>query len=379
MTWIALRMLMGDRAKYLGLIFGVSFATLLMTQQVSIFMGIMTRTANQILDVRDAEIWVMDNKVRFIDEVPALPDTDLVRVRGVQGVEWAVRMYKGQVRARLADGNFRNVVLFGLDDESLVGAPQTMLLGNLADIRNPDAVIVDKAGYEYMWPGQPHELGREFELNDRRAVLVGICKASAPFTTMPILYTRYSSASGYVPRERNMMTFVLAHPRDGISEVQACRQIEDRTGLMALTQNQFFWKTIYYFLGSTGIPVNFGITIALGFLVGAAITGQTFYLFTLENLRQFGALKAMGVSNLRLVGMILLQGVVVGLVGYGIGIGLTATFFESTANITHLAGLYMTPLAFGGVGVAVMLIIVLTSLVSIRKVLVLEPAVVFRG
>jgi putative ABC transport system permease protein len=379
MSWIALRMLMGDRAKYFGLIFGVSFATLLMTQQVSIFMGIMTRTANQILDVRDAEIWVMDNKVRFIDEVPALPDTDLLRVRGVPGVEWAVRMYKGQVRARLADGNFRNVVLFGLDDDTLVGAPQTMLAGNLADIRKPDAVIVDKAGYEYMWPGQPYEIGREFELNDRRAVLVGICKASAPFTTMPILYTRYSSASGYVPRERNMMTFVLAHPSDGIGETEICRRIEEQTGLMALTQQQFFWKTIYYFLGSTGIPVNFGITIGLGFIVGAAITGQTFYLFTLENLRQFGALKAMGVSNLRLIGMILLQGMVVGLVGYGIGIGLTATFFESTAHNPHLAGLYLTPLAFTGAGVAVMLIIVLTSLVSIRKVLVLEPAVVFRG
>jgi putative ABC transport system permease protein len=379
MTWIALRMLMGDRAKYLGLIFGVSFATLLMTQQVSIFMGIMQRTANQILDVRDAEIWVMDNKVRFIDEVPALPDTDLLRVRGVPGVEWAVRMYKGQVRARLADGNFRNVVLFGLDDETLVGAPQTMLLGELADIRKPDAVIVDKAGYEYMWPGEPYAIGREFELNDRRAVLVGVCKASAPFTTMPILYTRYSSASGYVPRERNMMSFVLAHSQDGVSDAETCRRVESQTGLMALTQSQFFWKTIYYFLGSTGIPVNFGITIGLGFIVGAAITGQTFYLFTLENLRQFGALKAMGVSNLRLVGMILLQGVVVGLVGYGVGIGLTAAFFESTANITHLAGLYMTPTALGGVGLAVMLIIVLTSLVSIRKVLVLEPAVVFRG
>jgi len=379
MSWIALRMLMGDRAKYFGLIFGVSFATLLMTQQVSIFMGIMTRTANQILDVRDAEIWVMDNKVRFIDEVPALPDTDLLRVRGVPGVEWAVRMYKGQVRARLEDGNSRNVVLFGLDDDTLVGAPQTMLAGNLADIRKPDAVIVDKAGYEYMWPGQPYEIGREFELNDRRAVLVGICKASAPFTTMPILYTRYSSASGYVPRERNMMTFVLAHPSNGIGETEICRRIEEQTGLMALTQQQFFWKTIYYFLGSTGIPVNFGITIGLGFIVGAAITGQTFYLFTLENLRQFGALKAMGVSNLRLIGMILLQGMVVGLVGYAIGIGLTATFFEATAHNPHLAGLYLTPLAFTGAGVAVMLIIVLTSLVSIRKVLVLEPAVVFRG
>ena len=379
MTWIALRMLMGDRAKYFGLIFGVSFATLLMTQQVSIFMGILKRTASQILDVRDAEIWVMDNQVRFIDEVPALPETDLYLVRGVPGVDWAVRMYKGQVRARLEDGNFRNVVLFGLDDTTLVGAPQTMLVGELADLRRPDAVIIDKAGYEYMWPGQEYKIGREFQLNDRRAVLVGVCKASAPFTTLPILYTRYSSASGYVPRERNLMTFILAHPADSVSAEQVCQNIESQTGLMALTQQQFFWKTIHYFLGSTGIPVNFGITIALGFIVGAAITGQTFYLFTIENLKQFGALKAMGVSNLRIVGMILLQAVIVGLVGYGIGIGLTALFFESTSGITHLAGLAMTPLAFGGVGVAVMMIIVLTALISVRKVLVLEPAMVFRG
>jgi putative ABC transport system permease protein len=379
MNWIALRMLMGDRAKYFGLIFGVSFATLLMTQQVSIFMGILTRTASQVLDIRDAEIWVMDNKVRFIDEAPALPDTDLYRVRGVPGVDWAVRMYKGQVTARLEDGNFRAVVLFGLDDSTFVGAPQEMILGSLADLRRPDAVIIDKAGYEYMWPGQPHQLGREFQLNDRRAVLVGICKASPPFTTLPILYTRYSSAAGFVPRERNLMTYILAHPEKGLSDAEVCRRIEKHTGLMALTRDQFFWKTINYFLGSTGIPVNFGITIALGFVVGAAITGQTFYLFTIENLKQFGALKAMGVSNARLIGMILLQAVIVGLVGYGIGIGLTAAFFESTSGITHLAGLAMTPLAFGGVGAAVMLIIVLTSLLSIRKVLVLEPAVVFRG
>ncbi len=379
MTWIALRMLMGDPAKYFGLIFGVAFATLLMTQQVSIFMGILTRTGSQVLDVRDAEIWVMDNKVRFIDEAPALPDTDLHRVRGVPGVEWAVRMYKGQVTARLADGSFRAVVLFGLDDSTFVGAPQEMILGSLADLRRPDAVIIDKAGYDYMWPGQPLEVGREFQLNDRRAVLVGVCKASPPFTTLPILYTRYSSASGYVPRERNLMTYILVHPETGVSEREVCRRIEERTGLMALTQRQFFWRTINYFLGSTGIPVNFGITISLGFVVGAAITGQTFYLFTIENLKQFGALKAMGVSNLRLIGMILLQALVVGLVGYGMGIGLTAAFFESTSGITHLAGLAMTPLAFGGVGAAVLLIIVLTSLLSIRKVLVLEPAVVFRG
>jgi putative ABC transport system permease protein len=386
MNWVALRMLTGDRSKYLGLIFGVGFATLLMSQQVSIFVGIMRRTASQILDVRDADIWVMDDKVRYIDEVPGMPDTDLHRVRGVSGVAWAVRMYKGQVRARLDDGNFRTVILFGLDDDTLVGAPAEMLAGKLSDLNQPDAVIIDKAGYEYMWPQDTeliptrgYELGKVFEMNDRRAVLVGVCNASAPFTTLPILYTRYSQTGGYVPRERDLMTFVLARPEAGQDVQEVCDRIQAQTGRMALTRQQFFWKTIFYFLGSTGIPVNFGITIGLGFLIGVAIAGQTFYLFTVENLKQFGSLKAMGLSNVRLVGMILLQAVVVGAVGYSLGIGFTAIFFESTANITPLAGLHLYGEVMIGTAAAVLLIVVLASLLSIRRVLVLEPAVVFRG
>src|SRR5688572_28071290 len=170
MNWIALRMLTGDRTKYLGLVFGVTFATLLMTQQVSIFMGILTRTGNQILQVRDADIWVMDTRVRYLDEAPGLKDSDLLRVRGVPGVAWAVRSYKGIVRARLEDGSTRNVRLTGLDDETLVGGPQEVIAGSLEDLNRPDAVIIDKAGYEYMWGQEPYEIGRTFQLNDRRAV-----------------------------------------------------------------------------------------------------------------------------------------------------------------------------------------------------------------
>ncbi|MDA0660754.1 MAG: ABC transporter permease [Planctomycetota bacterium] len=379
MSWIAMRMLIGDTAKYLGLIFGISFATLLMTQQISIFVGIMKRTASQVLDVRDAPIWVMDEKTRFIDEAPGIPEGDLERVRGVTGVDWAARLYKGQVTARLEGGEFRAVVLFGLDDATLVGAPAEMIRGQLSDLRQPDAFMVDKSGYEYMWPGEPLILGRVVELNDRRARLVGICKASAPFTTLPVLYTRYSIVRGFVPGQRTLMNYILASPKRGSDPLQVCVQINKVTGLAAYTQEQFFWKTIKYFLSTTGIPVNFGITITLGFLVGAAITGQTFYLFTLENLKQFGVLKAMGVSNSRIVGMVLLQGAVVGLLGFGIGIGLTAAFFESTKNITHLAGLYLVPEAAVGVGVAVMMIVSLAAMVASMKVLWLEPAQVFRG
>src|SRR5262249_23626036 len=151
---------------------------------------------------------------------------------------------------------------------------------------------------------------------------VGVCVASAPFTTLPVLYTRYSLCTWYAPRERNLMSFVLARAEPGAGAQDVCDRIHDQTGRMALTSNQFFWKTIRYFLASTAIPVNFGIPIALGFLIGVAIAGQTFYLFTVENLKQFGALKAMGLSNRRLVGMILLQALVVGAIGYGVGIGL---------------------------------------------------------
>src|SRR5262245_39803321 len=253
MNWIALRMLTGDRSKYLGLIFGVSFATLLMSQQVSIFMGILTRTGNQILEVRDADIWVMDNRVRYLDEAPGLQDTELTRVRGVSGVDWAVRFYTGTIRARLEDGNTRNVHLVGLDDETLVGAPRELIAGSVDDLKQPDGVIIDKAGYEYMWGQEPYRLGRTFQINDRRAVLVGVCKVGQPFFSDPIVYARYSQAARYVPRERSLMNYVLVKAKDGVDQQELCRRIEERTGRTALTRGEFFWKTVRYFLGSTGI------------------------------------------------------------------------------------------------------------------------------
>jgi putative ABC transport system permease protein len=387
MSWIALKMLMGDRAKYFAIIFGVTFAALLMTQQASIFWGLMTNTTSQIQDVEGADIWVMDPNVRYVDDVKPLSDDDLYRVRGVPGVAWAVRLYKGQARARFGDGNFQQMILLGLDDATLVGAPRDIMLGSLADLRKPDAVIMDEAGYRYLWPDEPFEVGRVFEMNDRRAVLVGICKARPTFLTFPILYTRYSQATLYVPRERKVLSFVLAQPEEGLSAREVCARIEehtrksaDRPGLRAVTREQFMRITITYYLKRTGIPINFGITVALGFVVGAAVAGQTFYLFTVENLKQFGALKAMGLSNRRLVGMSLLQALVVGAVGYALGVGAAALYGVVMPEVvtTVSPAFNMTPAILLLSAAAVLVIVFMASLVSIRRVLVLEPAVVFK-
>jgi putative ABC transport system permease protein len=172
MSFVAVKMLTGDRSKYVGLIFAISVASMLMAHQASIFGNIMWRTTSQIQDVRDAEIWVMDPRLRFVDEIEPLSDNDLYRVRGVEGVEWAVRLYKGTTRMKSPEGRMRAVVLMGMDDATLVGAPRKLKLGTLADVRRPDAIIVDEAGYRELWPGEPLTLGKTLEMNDRRGVVV---------------------------------------------------------------------------------------------------------------------------------------------------------------------------------------------------------------
>jgi putative ABC transport system permease protein len=542
MSWIALKMLVGDRAKFFGIVLGLTFAALLITQQGSIFCGLMCRTAGQIFDIRGADLWVMDPNVRYVDDVKPMIENNLYRVRGVRGVQWAVPLYKGIGRAKInsfevdtrgqpvfqqvaagatapgtqgearpknlreelmgaqevplpkfghavgPDGAPRldehghplltdhppspesrlyrfvetpegaretegpsryvlvavddpsrrvlvrqvrhevieQVILLGLDDASLVGAPSAsrILAGQLDDLRRPDSVLVDYTRLPKLFPGEPWQLkppevkwefardgwewlgrsvglippteptwrdrqrdanrrfysrflGRELEMNDRRAVIVGVCEATRTFQSNAVAYTRFSRAKLFVPRERKMLSYILAKTEANYNPDQVAALIRVRTGLKARTSTEFIADTMFYFMKYTGIPINFGITALLGFLVGTAIAGQTFYNFTLDNIKQFGALKAMGATNLRIVGMICLQATVVGLLGYGLGVGLAALFGEASkgGELAFYTPLELLPIT----GAAVILICLLSSLLSVRRVIVLEPAVVFRG
>jgi putative ABC transport system permease protein len=285
-------------------------------------------------------------------------------------------------------------------------------------------------------------IDRQLEMNDHRAIIVGVCEATRTFQSNPVIYTTYSRAKSFAPQERKILSYVLARTEPGLEPKAVAANIKAATGLGAVTSEEFTWMTIEYYLKYTGIPINFGITTVLGFLVGTAIAGQTFYNFTLENLRQFGALKAMGATNLRIVGMILLQALVVGMLGYGLGVGLATLFgwmnqspssnlwFFATRPVLAVIGGIASLLVLGacvrmlswdlarrglvtilvGFGAAfaaawllsglhrdeelafftpwpillvsagaIILICILSSLLSVRRVIVLEPAVVFRS
>jgi putative ABC transport system permease protein len=379
MNFVALRMLTGDRAKYLGLVFTIAFCTFLLENQLSIFAGILKRTGSQIADVTDADIWVMDPKTEYFEQTKALKDTDLTRVRGVEGVQWAVRLFKGNPVARTFDGKFAVSFCIGLDDATLTGAPRQMLLGSWERLREPDAVIIDKAGYVLLFPGEPLQLGRTLELNDHKATIVGISDASAPFVSWPVMHARYSEAVNFIGRERTQLSYVLVKAQPGLSLTELCRRIESQTGLRARTSQQFQWDCVLYYLKNTGIPVNFGITITIALIVGIVVAGQTFYLFTVENLKQFGAIKAIGVTNRRLVGMILLQAFTVGLIGFSLGTGMAAQFFNFFSQQIATRGIILMWQNVVLTGTCIMLVMIFASILSLRRVLVLEPAMVFRG
>ncbi len=386
MYLIAIKMLIGDRGKYFGIIMGLTFASLLITQQSSIFTGLMTRTYGAITDLSQPDIWVMDPKVLFIDDIKPLQGTELYRVRGVEGVEWAVPLYKGLLKARLEDGNFQICNVLGLDDATLIGGPPQMIQGSLSDLRRQDAIIVNDIGARTRLAKRskerggkpiPLQIGDTLEINDHRAVVVGICKVSRTFQSQPVVYTTYSRATVFAPRERKLLSFVLVKARTGEDPKALCERIKRNTGLAAYTSQEFKDVTYNYYMKYTGIPINFGIAVALGFLIGTAIAGQTFYNFTLENLRYFGTLKAMGATNGILLRMILLQALLVGSLGYGLGVG-GASLFGYLFRGTELSFRLTRDLLYVSAG-AITLIIIFSALISIRKVMRLEPAIVFKA
>jgi putative ABC transport system permease protein len=114
---------------------------------------LMNNTSSQIRDIQGAEIWVMDPSVQFIDDITPLSENAIYQVRGVRGVAWAVKLYSGKALSQFKEGNFKQFIVLGIDDQTLVGAPQKMLVGSLADLRRPEGVVMDERGFHYLFPG----------------------------------------------------------------------------------------------------------------------------------------------------------------------------------------------------------------------------------
>lgn len=379
MIWIAIRMLTGDRTKFYGLVFGIAFSTLLITQQLTIFVNLLNRGATGVHNISTADVWVMDPATRTQDVVYPMPSTALDRVRSVSGVAWAAPHLRANATVRTPEGDLEGVTVVGVDDTTLIGLPRIMIKGHPEALAQPDAIFVDGIGITRLFPPETDPLGIRLELNDRRAIIRGIVDVDPSFTSQVALYTRYSNALNFVPGLRNRLSFVLVRAAAGVSAEELVRRIERQTGLKARTRDEFAQDGIDFIVENTGIPINFAITVILGFIVGIAIVGLTFSLFIRDNIKQFGALKAIGVHNGIVSGMVAAQAGMVGLIGYGLGTLMAVAFIASgAANSPDFKG-FFTPWQIPLVTLAgIVVILAVTGWLALRTVLNTEPAAVFR-
>ena len=372
---IALELLINDRAKFFSLIIGITFAVFLMTQMMAMFAGVLQRSSSTVVNV-GASMWVMDPAVTTVSNSIPMPDYVPDAVRSLAGVRYAVPFYSGGALVKLKDGTYQSVTVIGLDDTSLYGRPE-LEKGKIEDIYAENGFVVVNDS-EYSKLGSPG-VGTEFEMNDNRAVVVGVAKvASASLFGVPSLYTTMSRAVQYIPNTRFTTSYVLVEPKSkaDIPKIQAAVA---KLGYLALTKDQFIARIANFYEFQTGIGMNILLMTVISFVVGLSISGQTFYTFVIENIDKFGALKAIGAQGRELVYMILFQSLFTSLIGYGLGVGLCVTLIT-------LARLrmpdYAAVITFGDIGLAFVVVLIITavsSTIAARRVLKIDPFDIFRG
>jgi putative ABC transport system permease protein len=389
-------MLFGDRTKFLGVALGSFLCTFLITHMIAMFSGMMLRTYSLVSDIPQADIWVMHPAVQYCDEPIGMSDNALLRTRAVEGVQWATPLYVGMLQTRLPNGAFQGTLVIGVDDASLMGLPSHLIGCVGEDLRRADGAFVDLIGANSMLavpigseqrvfgnpkidhdgPRRPLKNGDEVHVNDHRLIVSGIVDLGPRFLAKPVLYTTYSRAVYISPPVRSLLSFILVKGVPGVDAATLARRIEDATDLRARTANEFKRDTYDYYLLKTGVVGRIVFMIATAVVVGLSVSSLLFYLFTNENARYYAALMALGCRNRTLMVMVLVQAIMGTFTGFGLGVGgscLLGTFVKNDSMPYSLEWPVMA-----ASGISILVVAVVAAGLSIRRILGLEPAMVFK-
>lgn len=395
MIVFALKMLLGDRAKYFGLLFGITFTSFLVTFAASYFGGMMTRSFALIAE-SPADVWVMDPAVVAVDRTMNLPNSALNQVRSVDGVLSAVPLALATADARFPNGRFQSVQVIGVDDATLAGVPLMTGGKKATALRTPDAVIIDDGGtsgkldtpvrHADQWPQgaprldvpmRPLDIGDELLVNDTRARVAGRSQALPRFPPRPLLFTTYSMAERILLSERRRLTFVIVTAAPGVAPRTLAKRIEAATHLRARSSADFKSDTVHWMVANSEDVGDAVTMLTIAMLVGFGVTGVMMFMFTNENLKYYAVFNAMGATARQIVLMVFAQAAACALMGAGLGLGLCAIAGRIfTAYDFPYRLMWFAPLLGGA---AVVMVSVGAAAFSIRPVRKMQPASFLAG
>jgi putative ABC transport system permease protein len=372
MVDIARKNLLHDKARFLITLIGVTFSVVLVFSQFGIYLGFM-RNASIIIDNTPVDIWITSKNSANFDFPLPFSESKLNKVKEVPGVEWADKLILTWANLKKLDGGSENIELIGFNPESGIGGPWSLKEGSIQALKAGKGVIVDESAFPKLGALR---IGDYVEINENRVKVVGITEGIRGFTTAPYVFTTYRTAQQIDPWVAERTVFILARVADGYTAdevVTSLRQIRDVDVFRA---DDYSWRTRMYWTIETGIGVGFGLTAIMAIVVGMVIVSQTIYTATVEHLREFGVLKAIGATNREVYGIIIKQALINAGLGYVAGLCLTllaTRFIELTGLVMIIPGLLMA-----SVFVLTVAMCLAASMVSVRKALHVDPLVVFR-
>lgn len=364
--------LIHDRMRLGVTLVGVIFSVVLMLIQSGIYFGFLDSVSG-MMDRSPADVWIANAKTLNADTALAVSEETVDRVKAVPGIASADRVCLAWAGIRLANGTHTWVQVYGINPDTGVAGPPEMLQGSLTDLRKFGTYIIDEASLPLM-PGV--RVGDKLEAFGQKIEISGLCRGVKSYSTYAVLFTSYRTAQEQLIGLEGKVSFVTAKFAPGADREQVLERLSRIGHIDVYTAGEFHDKVRKYWGSSTGIGLGIGLTMILGFIVGIVIVGQTMYSATVERLREYATLKAMGATNLEICTVIWVQAAVVGVVGYVIGcvicIGLSFTSAASVISIT------LSPQVFGVILVATAVMCLGASVLSIVRALRVDPATVFR-
>lgn len=374
MISMAFKMLIGNKAACIGAILGIFLATLLISQQSAIYLGLVSRSYRIVTNNPLPNLWVIDKATFSEDLIRAMPKDYLQYVRSIPNIEWAVPMSYLLLPLTTPSGTFKVAEIYGIDDETLIGAPK-LLEGNIQDIYRDGGVIIDSNSVKDLLATvssdgskTPLKVGDTVEINGHRAVIAGIGETTPGFFPQPIIFATNSQVQQFSGSKR--IQYIAAKTRENADINNVIQQINSHGNILGLTSDGLASRMAKQFL-KTGILINYGISVALGLVIGFSIAGQIFYIMTIENLSYYALIKALGGTGKMILMMILFQALLVGIIGYILGIGTTLLWGFAIRNTTLAFEFPWQLLLF--TGVLAMIICVFIAALSIKKVFKLDP------
>lgn len=374
MPSLALRNLLHDRLRFAVTLTGIVFSVVLSAIQLGLYVGF-TRATSDVIRYSGADVWVMSRGVGNLENGVPFLEQRAYQVQALEGVAAVQKHVVAFGDWKLPDGAEEGALIIGVDLAGTMGQPWHLVAGTIVDLERPDAVIVDELYRDKL--GVTH-LGQTLEIRGHRVRVVGFTRGIRTFTTAPPVFASFKRAQDYAGLRADQALYLLVKATPGTDPDALARRIEASVpDVTALSTEAWRQKQQDYWMFGTGAGNTVLIAAGLGLLVGVVVVAQTIYAATVDHIREYGTLKAMGATNGYIYRVIVRQAAISGLVGYAIAIVIALAVAHASMGGT--TAIIIPPALAVGLFVLTLGMCIGASMVSINKVTRIDPAMVFRG